>query len=164
MRWRLLMSASTWSALPLAAVAAAWGWSFVHPSYATFTRQGEHCRAWLVSGRAGIDNEPQVAAALAERELDLKVLNSLPRGEDLLVAPPSRVPAGWSRSSALVLPALAAVFAALLALPPAVRQTQRRFRAAAGRCSACGYSLTGNLSGACPECGGSVAKNLREIA
>lgn len=164
MRWRLLMSASISSALLLAAVAAVWAWSFVHPIYATFTRQGEHCRAWLVSGRVGIDNQPQVAAALAERELDLKVLNSLPRGEDLLVAPPSRVPAGWARSSALVLPALAALFAALLALPPAVRQTLRRFRAASGRCSACGYSLTGNLSGACPECGASVAKNVRGAA
>lgn len=157
MRRRLLTSASIWSALPLAAIAVAWAWSFVHPTYATFTRQGERCRAWLASGRVGIDNEPQVAAALAERELDLKMLNSLSGGQDLLVAPPSRVPARWSRSSALVLPGLAAVFAALLALPPAVRLTLRRFRAASGCCPVCGYLLTGNVSGACPECGTPLA-------
>ena len=29
----------------------------------------------------------------------------------------------------------------------------RRERRAKGLCAACGYSLTGNLSGACPDCG-----------
>ena len=33
----------------------------------------------------------------------------------------------------------------------------RRGRPRAGYCSACGYSLTGNLSGVCPECGKAVA-------
>ena len=29
----------------------------------------------------------------------------------------------------------------------------RRDRAAGGRCIACGYDLTANVSGTCPECG-----------
>jgi hypothetical protein len=52
-------------------------------------------------------------------------------------------------------------FPALLALAlPAARVARRRNRArrratllAAGRCPSCGYDLTGNVSGACPECG-----------
>ena len=31
---------------------------------------------------------------------------------------------------------------------------QRERRIAAGRCASCGYPLTGNVSGTCPECGG----------
>ena len=45
---------------------------------------------------------------------------------------------------------------AFLALPillvgwPAARRWRRRRR---GQCEACGYNLTGNVSGVCPECG-----------
>ena len=30
-----------------------------------------------------------------------------------------------------------------------------------GRCATCGYDLTGNLSGACPECGVPIAESIR---
>jgi hypothetical protein len=40
---------------------------------------------------------------------------------------------------------------------PARRRRERRI--AAGRCVACGYNLTGNISGVCPECGTAVAKD-----
>jgi hypothetical protein len=49
--------------------------------------------------------------------------------------------------------------AAILAAPPAIwvrtwfRQSKRRRRGAAGLCVSCGYSLAGNTSGVCPECG-----------
>lgn len=33
------------------------------------------------------------------------------------------------------------------------REGYRRQRASAGLCVACGYNLTGNTSGVCPECG-----------
>ena len=37
---------------------------------------------------------------------------------------------------------------------PAILQRRReRRRRAAGECLGCGYSLAGNLSGVCPECG-----------
>ena len=56
------------------------------------------------------------------------------------------------RASFLTVPAwlLAAVFAAL----PAARLHRRaRARITHGQCSSCGYDLTGNVSGVCPECG-----------
>jgi Flp pilus assembly protein TadB len=44
-----------------------------------------------------------------------------------------------------------------LALAPFIRQGYRQERRAdrlkSGRCLACGYSLRGNTSGVCPECG-----------
>lgn len=42
----------------------------------------------------------------------------------------------------------------LLFLVPHIRRWHRRRK---GRCLECGYSLTGNLSGVCPECGAPVA-------
>jgi hypothetical protein len=36
---------------------------------------------------------------------------------------------------------------------PAWRELRRRAREASGRCVHCGYDLTGNTSGVCPECG-----------
>ncbi|MCG3132419.1 MAG: hypothetical protein FLDDKLPJ_03258 [Phycisphaerae bacterium] len=37
--------------------------------------------------------------------------------------------------------------------PPRERDPVRRGRYPRGLCHACGYDLTGNVSGACPECG-----------
>lgn len=45
---------------------------------------------------------------------------------------------------------LAAAFGAAL---PLVRIIRHRRRPAPGYCPACGYDLTGNISGVCPECG-----------
>jgi hypothetical protein len=36
------------------------------------------------------------------------------------------------------------------------RRTRAHTRVEAGLCLACGYDLTGNVSGTCPECGGKV--------
>jgi len=33
------------------------------------------------------------------------------------------------------------------------RRWRRRFRLTHGLCLTCGYNLTGNVSGRCPECG-----------
>jgi len=44
----------------------------------------------------------------------------------------------------------------LLAIPTLFlwrAERRDRRRAAAGACSACGYDLTGNVTGRCPECG-----------
>ena len=35
---------------------------------------------------------------------------------------------------------------------------ERWARASTGRCARCGYDLTGNVSGACPECGTPIPK------
>ena len=41
---------------------------------------------------------------------------------------------------------------------PMVRQRERERLAKAGRCARCGYDLTGNTSGICPECGTTVSQ------
>lgn len=51
-------------------------------------------------------------------------------------------------------PILAAVGIAVLA----VRWADKRPSAKPGRCRSCGYNLTGNTSGVCPECGAAVAR------
>ncbi len=38
-----------------------------------------------------------------------------------------------------------------------IRRVRTWRRSRTGRCAACGYNLTGNLSGVCPECGGGAA-------
>lgn len=60
------------------------------------------------------------------------------------------------RTRAAVLPIEAVIIAS--GLVPALRfyRRGRRRCAAAGRCTRCGYSLTGNISGVCPECGTKV--------
>jgi hypothetical protein len=45
------------------------------------------------------------------------------------------------------------VLAISLAGLPMLRTAKRRHRRRHGRCVKCGYDLTGNVSGACPECG-----------
>lgn len=35
-------------------------------------------------------------------------------------------------------------------------QYRERRRSSVGRCLSCGYNLTGNISGVCPECGGTI--------
>jgi hypothetical protein len=37
-----------------------------------------------------------------------------------------------------------------------IRRFKARRRARENRCPACGYDLTGNVSGVCPECGGAT--------
>jgi len=56
--------------------------------------------------------------------------------------------------------------AALFAIPPAVwlialrRRWRRRYRLAHGLCLTCGYNLTGNVTGRCPECGAPVPRTV----
>ncbi len=48
------------------------------------------------------------------------------------------------------------------ALSAAISRLRRRRRRRAGRCVQCGYSLTGNTSGTCPECGTTYVRLQRE--
>ena len=41
------------------------------------------------------------------------------------------------------------------------RQENARLQEERRRCERCGYSLTGNMSGVCPECGTSTLRRLR---
>lgn len=38
------------------------------------------------------------------------------------------------------------------------RRRERRERLASGQCENCGYDLTGNVSGRCPECGTEIKR------
>jgi hypothetical protein len=49
-------------------------------------------------------------------------------------------------------------FAAALAAPLPIALVRRLNRRASGSCLKCGYNLTGNTSGICPECGTAVLK------
>lgn len=57
----------------------------------------------------------------------------------------------------IVLPAM---LGAWIASRPRKRRLQRR--RAAGLCEKCGYSLTGNTSNICPECGMSIIQKIKE--
>lgn len=48
---------------------------------------------------------------------------------------------------------------AFLLILPAVRMLRTRARSERGHCVKCGYNLTGNTSGACPECGEPFAES-----
>jgi hypothetical protein len=71
---------------------------------------------------------------------------------------------GWKgvRVRALMIPAWFILSLTLL-LPAAslLRWWRRRRRRRIGLCSRCGYELTGNVSGVCPECSRAVAKGCR---
>jgi hypothetical protein len=49
--------------------------------------------------------------------------------------------------------AIGATLMALLLIVPWLKSRRIRNRIAVGQCPACGYDLTGNQSGVCPECG-----------
>jgi hypothetical protein len=50
--------------------------------------------------------------------------------------------------------------AVLLAIPVAILWRLDRPRILPGHCTTCGYDLTGNESGRCPECGKSVSTSI----
>ena len=68
----------------------------------------------------------------------------------------------------LVFPLWAAALPPLVApalwLRRAALRRRRARRAAAGRCARCGYDLTGNVSGVCPECGAPEVDTLARCA
>lgn len=51
----------------------------------------------------------------------------------------------------------------LLAVPTAVLFYRDRRRIPPGHCRKCGYNLTGNASGVCPECGAKIAHNAEVL-
>ena len=54
--------------------------------------------------------------------------------------------------------AVFAFLSAMLLVPGRMRLARQHRRTKAGLCTRCGYNLTGNTSGICPECGTPVAK------
>ena len=52
----------------------------------------------------------------------------------------------------------------LVAVPTGVLWWRDRRRIPPGHCRQCGYNLTGNISGVCPECGTAVSKEAGALA
>lgn len=163
MRPKLFSVAWVLSMLLCIASAALCMRSFWNDSEVPCKYRGERCRAWVRSGRLGIDNEPEVQAQIEKERLTRETVSSMPGfgllvfvpRADTIMNPPSRVPPRWSHSSAIPLPA-AVVLLAIFPLRAGWRLSIRHRRRNRGLCTSCGYDLTGNVSGVCPECGAAV--------
>ncbi len=60
----------------------------------------------------------------------------------------------WFSDGSFYVSLLSPILAVVLALPPlGWFAANRRKRARHPRCTSCGYNLTGNITGRCPECG-----------
>ena len=59
----------------------------------------------------------------------------------------------WSVADGGLLPLAVGLLSLPFWLPAALRDERRSKRRRKGLCLACGYNLTGNTSGVCPECG-----------
>lgn len=73
---------------------------------------------------------------------------------DLLASPPCLL--GWSQWTLIApfwVPAVILAFVPTLVLVGGIPRRRRARRRKLGLCLRCGYNLTGNTSGVCPECG-----------
>ena len=108
---------------------------------------------YLKNGVCGLHllSMPTKTASRSEFETSLRY-NATPNQASFLL---SSTRQGAFHFTWLVFPFWAACLALLsLAAVPVVRGPMRRWwRTHKGRCLSCGYDLTGNKSGRCPECG-----------
>jgi len=142
-----------------------WVRSFRSDEQLSFSYQSKAYRLLIRSGATIIDNEPEIVAQTEREEKARRAIAAVPgsmfllfvpRGEKV-IDPPSRIPMPWSKSSHVPLPATA-VLLALMPTLTVVHWRRRRKRVKRGLCPHCGYNLTGNASGVCPECGSAVAQ------
>ncbi|MDB5294616.1 MAG: hypothetical protein JWO31_599 [Phycisphaerales bacterium] len=142
---------------------------------------GERWRVASYDGRVWVDNQPQVDTDRDERERLLEAFKALEwqsRARDELDerddgrtlpqrksaaaaayrAARRRATSPSTRQSVrhVAVAGCASILPALWVAAAVVRRVRRGRRRASGRCLACGYDLTGNASGACPECGARV--------
>jgi hypothetical protein len=173
MRRLLLNLAATLSLLLCIAVACAWaagsrrprvwGWSGETVSLAVYADGSGLAVRWL-------DTKPEYRARAAHPVGSTATRIETPTGftsaESVGMRSPFDTPEGWERwnfgYASLAFPAnhqwwvLVPSWLPLLAtmLAPAAWVGKRlRGRRAAGHCQQCGYDLTANASGRCPECG-----------
>jgi hypothetical protein len=142
------------------AIIVLWTWSFRRDMRIPYSYHRRAFEVLIRRGATEVDNDPEIAAQTEKEERARQavamvpgagLLGLIPGGEKFSY-PPSQVPPAWSRSSRVVLPA-ASVLLIVLPVGGVMRWNKTRRRVAAGLCGACGYNLTGNMSGVCPECG-----------
>ena len=119
--------------------------------------QYHHWSLILANGRCGgsvaIFDDPQISGSGW-------VVRQAPRRVDWLpwfasVDHGSRFPSPPWRGHAILLPLWMPFL--IVAIPTAYLWWIGRRRVPPGRCQRCGYDLTGNISGTCPECGKKIA-------
>ena len=130
---------------------------------ASLTRTMPRERAWYIDSNefycythtAGTGKPfPTFRWETQNHSLDCLVILGPRSGQPVICDVASRVPAPVWHETRLGLPlwALVPVFS-VYPMITLVRRTRARHRRMQGRCAACGYDLTGNVSGVCPECG-----------
>jgi len=72
------------------------------------------------------------------------------RGYSVWIYPPFKT---WRFMTPLWLPFVIVLIPTALLWHPGIRRWYRNRRLGPGHCQECGYNLTGNVSGVCPECG-----------
>jgi hypothetical protein len=158
---RLFTLAALLSLALFLATATLWVRSYRGQLKFAFSYRGNDCQALLSAGRMEVSNSPAVMAEAAQRRRDMDVMISLSgaEGQSLLALAPSKV-SPWAWSSKLALPLLTLLLAVAPALAVAAR-IRRSPRGQAAVCLTCGYNLTGNTSGVCPECGADVSAEAK---
>jgi hypothetical protein len=112
-----------------------------------------HLDARIAERRRAVEaRRAEAAAREAARRRELDAIEALAAPARAALAKHQAAAAQpWSRSTHLAYPA-----AGLLAFAFVPRRLRRR-PCQLGHCRRCGYDLTGNVSGVCPECGSPVA-------
>jgi hypothetical protein len=133
-------------------IALVWARSFWRPMTMPFMRHGEACRVLIDGGAVSVDNDPQYLSDLANHHRDIATMELI-GGNDLMAPPPWRGVTRWGWASVWLLPLAAMGFGAGALMPMMFGVVRRRLRRTKSLCTQCGYDLTGNVSGVCPECG-----------
>ena len=167
MRRPIVTLVATVSLLLWVTVLVIWVRSFRTDEHFYFSYHSKAYRILIRSGATIVDNDPEIVAQTEREEKARRAIAAVPgsmfllfvpRGERV-VSPPSQIPLPWSKSSYVPLPA-AAVLLLIAPFSVVVNWGAQRKRVKLGLCARCGYDLTANTSGVCPECGSKVAEAI----
>lgn len=152
MRCRLFTLASVLSLLMCAASVALWVRSYEPTQYIGDGFDWHGLQAGSIRGSLLIDTQ--------NAKTSRTVVTRKPDGTEVV----SHYMVAYAPTHRLSVPYLAIV-SATMTLPIAwlasfARTTRCRRRRRQGKCLRCGYDLTGNISGTCPECGTAVPTGL----
>jgi hypothetical protein len=178
MRRRLFTLAAAVSLLLFVATAVLWVRSDDARSAVRFDWRGAGYALYSDRGRIGVDNSPAIEDFRAEqRRVILRELEKQQRlmeflaskGDEQQLTPSFMENPNWITTATANQPAAVRyavpywpIILVLLIFPAVWLMGYRRslIRLSRGCCRGCGYDLTGNTSGVCPECGTPVESKL----